>query len=360
MKPCRFIVHFKEVLRIEAATDVIREGQMMSEGAFLQHCQGPDGALACIVMFATARIVFAFGMRQFGYMTPEQSKAKFTELAQEESAVTDFDGPNGEFQVRVGLRKLVNFRDSEVKAKELEASRKKLKNPNEEQQAKLELEARTNLETVLGSKRTAGMCLTETLGKKSRKKTSAQPLRKLATSAQEIAKVSSGSASAWDDAQLAMGGTVRQQMEPILQDDAVADDDNSDHGSEDPDDNAEPESKKRKSWWDRDRAVTATLRKEILRKTLNDISHLLFSLVFVQALDTQPTPCTRMLKSVFQCHGIVVCMFLVSTFEKESASIEKLRNDFIAVVAANDELVKKIKASKDTQMLVDSKFSNEF
>ena len=82
------------------------------------------------------------------------AKAKYDELAALPSAIHDYDGPNGTYQLRIAGRKMVNFRDSGLKQKDLEADKKRVKNPSSEQMSFMELDARTNLDGVLGSKRT--------------------------------------------------------------------------------------------------------------------------------------------------------------------------------------------------------------
>eukprot|EP00971_Amphidinium_carterae_P350144 6491404-Amphidinium_carterae.3 len=192
MKPQKFVLHYKEVLRVEAATDVVRLGTMLTEAAFLRHCQSPEGMLASALLSSSTRqhlgerdsgfkaeqkrdahwerkslgdrvggyqglgnslFITLAGMEMFGLLSSDQAKAKFLELVNAEDAIIDRDGPRGALQVRVPIGKQVNFRDSEIKAKELEAEKKRYRNPTEEIMNKLELDARTNVDGVLGTKR---------------------------------------------------------------------------------------------------------------------------------------------------------------------------------------------------------------
>ena len=52
------------------------------------------------------------GISAYGRMTMEQARAKWLEMAAAPDCITDFDNPQKEKQIRVGTKKIVDYRDT--------------------------------------------------------------------------------------------------------------------------------------------------------------------------------------------------------------------------------------------------------
>eukprot|EP00971_Amphidinium_carterae_P059349 1173312-Amphidinium_carterae.1 len=274
---------------MESLVDCVRIGLMVAEGGFMR--------------------VIVGGIEQYGLLSHDAAQMKFRQLCEAPDAVCDLDNPQSEIQVRIPVSKEVDYRDTSSKIKVAVSTRKSVKNPDEAQLSRLEETLRQDIEGVLSSKRklllivrtnTAALEQTPNLGHDEEENNVLNAIvsalfpcdcdnaissiglrfghgtRNMwlqSSSAVEpmcVARVQQKllKTSAFEDGQLRMSG-LRLQMEAAK----AAEEEEKETACEEKDEKDTEgdavskgsrlkEKKQLQRWFDRDRAVTSTLRKE--------------------------------------------------------------------------------------------------
>eukprot|EP00971_Amphidinium_carterae_P312678 6214629-Amphidinium_carterae.1 len=228
-------------------------------------------------------------MDYWGHMTPEQATAKYQELGQEPGAITDYDNPKNEFQIRVATGKEVDFTDEFAKSRAMETDVKRVKNAKPEDLHKLEEKVRSGVSNVLGSERMYPISVAFQLA-----------VRSLLSTGQEVARASSGSGSAFEDSTIRLGDVKRlfEEAEAAAEEkkkekegqskslstgsvNGAGNDSGDDDSQNDEDEKSnagDKKSSKKECWFDRDRQVAKALRQEICMLFASSVCELAFFL----------------------------------------------------------------------------------